>query len=384
VRNGRVQYKGRVIGQALDTAIEDARQSDGFRTYLRIRDWVVELLHDDRRHAEAPSSYWRDELAGLDYMLDASPLVIRSLREHGHHFTSVRPYDYRRHHAHQIPSFAERLRALRQIDPRGLFVAESPRLGGFGHEIGGQLVNLDTLRYYECLIAMDRAGFLDPFRGGATDRPLLLEIGGGWGGFAYQFKCLHPGACYVIVDFPEALLFSAVYLTTMFPDASILTVGPASDPGRDWRGHDFVFVPHYLFHRMRLPSVDLADHGAGGGVCGRSDEGGLRTTLQFQPGSIGPQRSARQRPQDSGAALRRDRTGVARLSVRRAPSRGRHREAEARLGSAPQAGRTLDRTAARRLSAPRVPGRRAPHLDAARRGMSRRHPRRVAQPSGRS
>jgi putative sugar O-methyltransferase len=258
VRNGRVQYKGRVIGQALDTAIEDARQSDGFRTYLRIRDWVVELLHDDRRHAEAPSSYWRDELAGLDYMLDASPLVIRSLREHGHHFTSVRPYDYRRHHAHQIPSFAERLRALRQIDPRGLFVAESPRLGGFGHEIGGQLVNLDTLRYYECLIAMDRAGFLDPFRGGATDRPLLLEIGGGWGGFAYQFKCLHPGACYVIVDFPEALLFSAVYLTTMFPDASILTVGPASDPGRDWRGHDFVFVPHYLFHRMRLPSVDLA------------------------------------------------------------------------------------------------------------------------------
>jgi putative sugar O-methyltransferase len=253
-----MRYNGRVTREALDTTIEAARQSDEFRAYLSTREWVLELLADRVNEADTPSAYWREELAGFDYMLDASPLVVRKLREHAYHFTSVRPYDYRSHHARQVGPFAERLRALRQKDPRGLFVPESPRLGGFGHEIDGQLVNLDTLRYYECLIAMERAGFLDAFRGGDVNRPLLLEIGGGWGGFAFQFKCLHPHACCVIVDFPEAFLFSAVYLATMFPAASVMTVGPGNDPGQDWVRHDFVFVPHYLFHRLRLPSIDLA------------------------------------------------------------------------------------------------------------------------------
>ena len=48
-----------------------------------------------------------------------------------------------------------------------------------------------------------------------------LEIGAGWGGFAYQFKTLFPKTTYVVVDFPELFLFSASYLVTVFPEAKV-------------------------------------------------------------------------------------------------------------------------------------------------------------------
>ena len=37
--------------------------------------------------ADAPSSYWQEELANFEYMLDASPLIIEKLRHHTHHIT---------------------------------------------------------------------------------------------------------------------------------------------------------------------------------------------------------------------------------------------------------------------------------------------------------
>ncbi len=86
---------------------------------------------------------------------------------------------------------------------------ESPRLGGFGHRLDGDLVNIDTLKFYECLIALDRCQVLSELR--EVDRRVtVVEIGAGWGGLAYQFKTLFPNTTYVIVDLPPTLLFSIV------------------------------------------------------------------------------------------------------------------------------------------------------------------------------
>ena len=67
---------------------------------------------------------------------------------------------------------------------------------------------------------MHRGGILEPFRRGDRRR-MVVEIGAGWGGFAYQFKTLFPNTTYVIVDFPELFLFSATYLMTVFPGAAV-------------------------------------------------------------------------------------------------------------------------------------------------------------------
>src|SRR5690606_25036470 len=124
--------------------------------------------------------------------------------------------------------FERRLEALVSLaGGRDLLVPEAEALGGFGYSIGGQLYNVDTLKYFEVLVGMRRAGLLDPFARAASPdgldaggrsagtttssgdaatgaaRRLVWEIGGGWGGFAYQFKTLFPDVTYVIVDFAE-------------------------------------------------------------------------------------------------------------------------------------------------------------------------------------
>ncbi|MEM7262217.1 MAG: putative sugar O-methyltransferase, partial [Planctomycetota bacterium] len=142
---------------------------------------------------------------------------------------------------------------------------ESPELGGYGHTVGDSLLNIDTLKFYESLIALDRAGVLPPLRAEGAS-PLVMEIGAGWGGFGYQFKTVAPGTTYVIVDLPQTILFSATYLRTLFPEAkcrfwSENGIGPdvaRGDDGEGFTGADFVFIPHFAFAEVDFPQLDLA------------------------------------------------------------------------------------------------------------------------------
>ena len=238
---------------------EDARQSIVFRNYLKVRERVLDMLEEQEKQGERPSKYWEQELAGFDYMLDASPLIIQKLREHCYHLTGLRANEYRSHHGQNRELFARKLQALRKQDEENLLVPESPLLGGFGHAIDGVLINLDTLKMYECLIALNKAGLLTQFRSNIHDRKVVLEIGAGWGGFAYQFKTLCPNVTYIIVDLPQTLLFSAAYLRTVFPFASILMYGdkPEASLLQDFQSYDFIFLPHFFAGKIQLSRIDL-------------------------------------------------------------------------------------------------------------------------------
>lgn len=218
-------------------------EQPGWQAYQAIRPHILRMMEQD---TAAPSDYWREEAAGFDYMLDATPAIVRKLREHCHHLTGIRAYEYRAHHAHAAPAFARRLAALKMLDtsPRGLFVPESPLLGGFGHALPEGLVNIDTLKYYEALIALHRAGLF------GSEINCVVEIGAGWGGLAYVWKTLFPHATYVIVDLPATLLFSATYLAAQFPGARLYLHG-RDDPASIMR-HDFAFLPHYAFPHAAL------------------------------------------------------------------------------------------------------------------------------------
>lgn len=236
--------------------LKEARESAAFDHYLDVREAVFAML-DNQGPAHVPSAYWREELAGFDYMLDASPLIIAKLREHCYHLTGIRSYDYRAHHRKKAAHIAAKLAFLRRHDRRGLLVPESPILGGFGYVVDGALYNLDTLKFYECLIALDQAGIISALADRSAPAT-VLEIGAGWGGFAYQFKTLFPGAHYVIVDFPAVLLFAATYLKTAFPGARVyLADGSASSYAVDPAAYDFLFIPHYGFARLSAPAPDL-------------------------------------------------------------------------------------------------------------------------------
>jgi glycosyltransferase involved in cell wall biosynthesis len=241
----------------------DARPSASFLAYQRARDAVLKMVaapsHLALSHPRTgdPSAYWRDELETIDYMIEASPLIINKLRHHAFHITGIRPYDYRSKGDNargdgRREHFEARLNALRELGGDSLLVPESPALGGFGFDIGGRLFNVDTLKFYEVLVGMERGGVLAALR--QRERPVVCEIGAGWGGFAYQFKTLFPNATYVIVDFPELFLFSATYLATVFPQARLAFAGAGEPPPTE---PDFVFVPQTLASGETIGPLDL-------------------------------------------------------------------------------------------------------------------------------
>jgi glycosyltransferase involved in cell wall biosynthesis len=235
---------------------DDLRASREFQAYLRARDAVLRMKGADESRSASPSAYWSEELENIDYLIDATPLIVRKLRQHAFHVTNVRPYDYRNKNDGRREFFEARLQALRSLGGDALLVPESPAMGGFGYRIGDHLFNVDTIKFFEVLIGMERGGVMSAVR--SIDRPVVCEIGPGWGGFIYQLKTLLPRATCVLVDFPELFLFSATYLGAMFPDARLLFVGVEGTASIDgWRDADFVFVPHSLSRLVSTLPLDL-------------------------------------------------------------------------------------------------------------------------------
>jgi hypothetical protein len=248
--------------ELLRERLEKGASSHPFRSYRIVRERVLEMLdhaeHDSARDSR-PSEYWHDELASLEYMLDASPLVIERLRHHCYHVTGIWPYSYRAHRDRSAQQHAAKLSALLEVGDPTLFVPESPLLGGFGFELEHGLANVDTLKFFEVLLALDAAEILQKFRDGA-ERRLVWEIGAGWGGFAYAFKTLFPDTTYVISDLPQLFLYSATYLMSAFPGATFTFHTSVDEPitEDEWSRSDFVFVPAHALDAVRPPSTDLA------------------------------------------------------------------------------------------------------------------------------
>ena len=65
------------IGTAIRSSSRRASVEPIYAYYERARDLVLEMLDEGTKYGY--SDYWREEIAGFDYLFDASPLVVAKL-----------------------------------------------------------------------------------------------------------------------------------------------------------------------------------------------------------------------------------------------------------------------------------------------------------------
>ncbi len=240
--------------------IEDSYKSTSYNNYLEVREHVIGMMND-RLGNSLPSNYWKEEIEGFDYMFDASPLIINKLREHCYHLTGIRSYEYRDHHKNNSVQYENKLDLLKSLDENDrLYIPENTILGGFGHKIEGDLVNIDTLKFYESLIALDRMGIISKLRNNSSRKHVVIEIGAGWGGFAYQFRKIIPNHTYIIIDLPQSILFSGTYLKTIFPKLNHLFYTNINEDfiQENIGNYDYIYIPNFCMEHIKFDKVNLA------------------------------------------------------------------------------------------------------------------------------
>jgi len=128
--------------------------------------------------------------------------------------------------------------------------ATPPRkFGEIGWIMDGVIVNDDTYAYLErlCLMAENRLITRLQDRLAQNGNLKIVEIGGGYGGLAYHLlNFFGQKVHYGIIDIPESLAFSGIYLSTMFPDlpAEIATTAEAR---LNFENPCMSFIPNMIY-----------------------------------------------------------------------------------------------------------------------------------------
>jgi hypothetical protein len=227
-----------------------------YRRYVEVRDWA-KRLRDTDDWSPAWTEGDRQQRSALAVVWELPPEAVATLRRLCVLAGGAVPADYDLEESELKARLRRALAFLVRQFGTGLFVPEPPVLGGFGFKSRYGCYNADTVRFFCACAALEDGGVLGEFR--QTGRRLVWEIGGGWGGFAYQFKTLFPGVTYVITALPELLVLSAVYLQAVFPAARVRLFNELArgDVWRDWEQVDFIFLPERALGALRPPRIDL-------------------------------------------------------------------------------------------------------------------------------
>jgi len=89
------------------------------------------------------------------------------------------------------------------------------------------------------------------------DRPVVAELGGGFGRLAYFMSRNLDRFCYIGFDLPETLVCSAYYLIQAFPEKKFLLYGEDELTPDSVADYDFILWPSTELGRLRDRSVDL-------------------------------------------------------------------------------------------------------------------------------
>lgn len=91
------------------------------------------------------------------------------------------------------------------------------------------------------------------------DRPVIAEIGGGYGAMAYYLLGASGSRIYLNFDVPDNLLVSSYFLSLLYPEKRLLLYSePAVTLNSDvLEQYDAILMPHFMLPQLSKLSVDL-------------------------------------------------------------------------------------------------------------------------------
>lgn len=194
-----------------------------------------------RRDSESlpgASDVWRLSVTIFAYLRQLDDHELKFLRRHTFHFTGD---NYQRYLFGNKDDKGSILGQMKEALARlpGFAIGEAEH--GIGYETPYGLVSSDLVRYVSVVADLAESGAIDK-----TDRKILLEIGGGYGGLARTTLMYAPSCSYIVCDLEETLFCSAVYLTNAFGAERVHLVDGGIDTATMQPGHFYV-----------LPQIDL-------------------------------------------------------------------------------------------------------------------------------
>jgi hypothetical protein len=90
-------------------------------------------------------------------------------------------------------------------------------------------------------------------------RPVVAEIGAGYGGQAYYLLRDHAEITYIDFDLPESLVLAAYYLICCLPDRKVILYGESNKPLSELiREYDLLLLPNFALAQLDQPVIDVA------------------------------------------------------------------------------------------------------------------------------
>lgn len=211
-----------------------------------------------------PSKMWQEFELFLRYIFDLSDRNLRNIRFHTGFMTGVLwfgnfgsdRFETDEEKYTVFPHIREYERFIAQVPERfwGSEPVTTPELERVGIRYKDRLITEDLVRYQRCLSNLYWSGVYGRLDG-LPGRPVMVEIGAGYGGMAHQIVSSFGKACtYVIFDIPEILYWSAAFLTVNNPRKRIYIYTPDDGAGLSMEqicaDYDFVMLPNYAFDRL--------------------------------------------------------------------------------------------------------------------------------------
>jgi putative sugar O-methyltransferase len=130
----------------------------------------------------------------------------------------------------------------------------SLRQPSHGNQIGA-FVNKDFVTigsFFSDIISTNLSRLIEK-----KEKPVVAEVGGGYGKLAYYLNKRLKKSTYIDFDLPETLCLAAFFLMKSWPEKKVMLYGEETFSDNIIKDFDLIFLPNFEIEKLRENSIDL-------------------------------------------------------------------------------------------------------------------------------